>query len=149
MFAEKDRVEKLTFRTEKVFNMVLSNIQSFEKKADVKIGGNMGFVIDTMSNYSLVENSDKSLQTKLLYYWRVLAMAYYSLAYGSGEVEVWFRKDPVILPAQPFKHYMDFGAWLNAHSVFRILRDQDGINLHLLKLFYLRYFEGFFLCLCW
>jgi len=91
------------------------------------------FAIDLLQyfvRYNSCSIQDRALQHKSLLYWSKLAKAFYHLAYHVGiEVSVTFRDTPVQHIGVPYRSYMGFSDWLNTYSVFRVLRDQQGLNI--------------------
>ncbi|WP_041557583.1 immunity 49 family protein [Cellulophaga algicola] len=87
-------------------------------------------LIRELSKYTTCPNQDRALQTKALHYFKILAKAFYHLAYSVGaEVTVQFRDKPVQHIGVAYKSNMGFADWLNTYSIFRVLRDQAGLNV--------------------
>lgn len=87
-------------------------------------------LIDELTNSTTCQNQDRALQTKALHYFKILAKAFYHLAYSAGtEVTVQFRDKPIKHMGVAYKSNMGFSDWLNTYSIFRVLRDQAGLNV--------------------
>jgi|GEM_PF-6671091 len=87
-------------------------------------------IIRELTKYSICSTQDRVLQTKALSYYNNLAKAFYHLAYSVGaRVTVKFRNKPVQHMGVAYKSNMGFSDWLNSYSIFRVLRDQQGLNI--------------------
>jgi hypothetical protein len=122
------------FLIENVFNRIeKTENQAFEMfeqtLSKYSLSGYMTGCLEYINTLS-VYTEDRASQTKLLYYWRVLSMAFYKLAYNAGEeVEVVFREKPVKHIAPAYRGHTDFAVWLDAYSAFMVLRDKRGKDL--------------------
>ncbi len=105
--------------------------EEFEKDVSKNTLGTYAiFMLEDFSRYTTCPNQDRALQHKSLLYWSKLAKAFYHLAYHVGiEVSVTFRDTPVQHMGVPYRSYMGFEYWLNTYSIFRVLRDQQGLNI--------------------
>ncbi|WP_405247760.1 immunity 49 family protein [Cellulophaga sp. Asnod2-G02] len=103
----------------------------FEKSvATNTIGTVTKHALNDFNKYATCQNQDRALQTKALHYFKILAKAFYHLAYSAGtEVTVQFRDKPVQHIGVAYKSNMGFTDWLNTYSIFRVLRDQAGLNV--------------------
>ncbi|WP_300028023.1 immunity 49 family protein, partial [uncultured Maribacter sp.] len=117
--------------TQKIEKLENSFFETFENDVSKNTLGTFAiFMLKDFSRYTTCPNQDRVLQHKSLLYWSKLAKAFYHLAYHVGiEVSVTFRDTPVQHMGVPYRSYMGFSDWLNTYSVFRVLRDQQGLNI--------------------
>ena len=117
--------------TQKIEKLENKFFEKFENDVSKNTLGTFAvFMLKDFSRYTTCPNQDRALQHKSLLYWSKLAKAFYHLAYHVGiEVSVTFRDSPVKHMGVPYRSYMGFSNWLNTYSVFRVLRDQQGLNI--------------------
>lgn len=88
--------------------------------------------LNHIASYSLVpeEEQDRALQTKVLYLWQDISKAFYNLAYGVGrDVTIHLKGEKFVHQGIAYKNDMGFDKWLIAYSAFRVMRDNEGIEL--------------------
>ncbi|WP_158974850.1 immunity 49 family protein [Cellulophaga sp. L1A9] len=115
----------------KIDKLEINSFERFENDVSSNTLGTFAFfILDDFNKYATCPNQDRALQTKALHYFKILAKAFYHLAYSAGtEVTVQFRDKPVQHMGVAYKSNMGFSDWLNTYSIFRVLRDQAGLNV--------------------
>ncbi|MCG8208437.1 immunity 49 family protein [Tenacibaculum finnmarkense] len=90
------------------------------------------YTLDDIARYNLVleEEQDRKLQTEVLFLWQYISKAFYSLAYGAGrEVTINLKEENFRHQGIAYKSDMGFGSWLKAYSAFRVMRDNEGLEI--------------------
>ena len=122
----EDLQYKLTFLEKKVIPAYKINTENYN------LGTLTFYTLNEIASYTLVTEAeqDRKLQTEVLFLWQYISKAFYSLAYGAGkDVTINLKEEKFTHKGIAYKSDMDFGSWLKAYSAFRVMRDNEGLNI--------------------